>query len=495
MSKDLKDMINTVEKNTRSQAELEQTISSLKEEINKLRSTEKEKSLLIESLKSQIKDEEIEKIELPSEIGVLKDIISSQRQDLNEKQNIIEKLNDRIDKLVIDIETSGGHSVIEVDNKELFDAQIRIIQLSDENQEYRNQIKILQNQIDELRLIKTEVDESEEEEEEKAELNEELINVKRLNFNLMEENGLLRVELESFKAKFQERLDEAISQELNREKEKNLNLKSKIDSLKTRLIELNEMGTEELETANELNRILLSELETLKSQLAEINKESSEELKVANDKITVLSAELEDYESQIKYLQTQLRDSNDPIIVSTEEALEFANLREKYDNLKSEISKYKEENQVLKDKIEKLSEKEEIIPSKPFQEPLILTSIPKQIDLSLFSRMYYLFDDNNKKAVIELLIDDLKSEDSEIKRNAIKVLSHIRLNKVYNALLELIDDKDWIVRYNVIKALSKFEKKNEEFVTLLKKLTKDADVDVREIAFKILNDISEAKIL
>ena len=44
MSKELKDMINTVEKNTRSQAELEEKISSLQEEINRLKSTEKEQS-------------------------------------------------------------------------------------------------------------------------------------------------------------------------------------------------------------------------------------------------------------------------------------------------------------------------------------------------------------------------------------------------------------------------------------------------------------------
>jgi len=40
-------------------------------------------------------------------------------------------------------------------------------------------------------------------------------------------------------------------------------------------------------------------------------------------------------------------------------------------------------------------------------------------------------------------------------------------------------------------ALSKFEKKNEEFTSFLKKLTKDVDVDVRELARKVLNNISE----
>jgi len=76
--------------------------------------------------------------------------------------------------------------------------------------------------------------------------------------------------------------------------------------------------------------------------------------------------------------------------------------------------------------------------------------VPNQLQLSLFNRMYHLFDKNSKKTVINLLIQDLKSKNSEIKRNAIKILGHIRYKKVYDALFELINDKDWIVRYNVI---------------------------------------------
>ncbi|MFW9900757.1 MAG: HEAT repeat domain-containing protein [Candidatus Thorarchaeota archaeon] len=488
MSRDLKDIINTVEKKTRSQAELENIISTLKEEINRLKNTEKEQSLLIENLRSQMNGEQIEKIQLPSEIDILKDIISSQRQELNEKQNIIEKLNDRIDKLAVNVEKQEELNTIEMDNKELLDAQMQIIQLSDENQEYKNRIISLQNQIDELRSIQSEIKESDEEEDEEPEINEELVNLKRLNFHLMEENGLLRVELESLKAKFQERLDEANSLELESEKEKIFSLSTKIDSLKNKIIELNEKRTKELEFASELNERLSSEIESLKSKLAESSKVDSEDLKAANDKINTLNAELENFEAQIKYLETQLSDKNESVIISAENALEFADLREKYDSMKNEISKYQEENQKLKDKIKDLIEREALVKSEQFEE--ILKSIRNQLDLSLFSRMYYLFDDNNKKAVINLLIQDLKSEKIEIKRNAIKVLSHIRSKKVYDALFELIDDKDWIVRYNIIKALSKFEKKSEKFTSLLKKLTKDDDVDVRELAIKVLNENS-----
>ncbi|MFX0156306.1 MAG: HEAT repeat domain-containing protein [Candidatus Hodarchaeota archaeon] len=457
MSKDLKDLINTVEKKTRSQAELEKTISSLKEEINRLKYTIKEQKLLIESLKN----EKIEGIELPSEIDILKDIITSQRHELNEKQSDIEKLNNKIDKLMAMMENDGDTSQLDKDDKELLEAQMQIVQLSDENQEYRTQIKSLQNQIEELRLEKGEVEELYEEQDEEPEVNEELINLKRLNFHLMEENGLLRVELESLKAKFQERLEQVKS--------------------------------EELDNVNERNNILLSKLESLKAKLVELNETSSNELEIANDKINILTSELEDHDAQIKNLELQLKETNEALMISTEEALKFAKLRDKYDKLKIEMLKHKEENHKLNKIIEQLKEKRETIKGELLEEPKILESIPKQLQLSLFNRMFHLFDKAKKEMVINLLIQDLKSTDIEIKRNAIKILSHIRHEKVYEALSELSNDKDWIVRYNIIKALSKFKKKSEKFVSLLKNLSKDVDVDVRELAIKILNDISEAK--
>ncbi len=492
MSRDLKDLINTVEKETRSHAELEQVISSLKEKINKLKFTVKEQKFLIESLKSQMKEEQIERVELPSEIDILKDIISSQRLELNEKQSDIEKLYENIDILTANIENDGDISQLEVSNKELLEAQMQIVQLSNENQEYGSRIKFLKDQIEELQLEKSEVKELIEEKNEEPEVNEELINIKRLNFQLMEENGLLRVEVESLKTKFQESLEEAISEELEIANNRNVMLLSKCESLKTKLHENIETSSEELESARERNAILSTELESLKTKVNEYEDKGSEELKLVNDKISILTAKIAEYEAQINYLKVQLKNTHEPVIVSTDDALKFAEMREKFENIKIELSKYQKENQKLNEVLKKLKEKEMSIKNGQVYEPKILKNIPTQLQLSLFNRMYHLFDKNNKETVINLLIQDLKSKNSEIKRNAIKILGHFRYKKVYDALFELINDKDWIVRYNVIKALSKFEKKNEEFMSLLKKVTKDADVDVRELALKILNDISEA---
>ncbi len=250
-----------------------------------------------------------------------------------------------------------------------------------------------------------------------------------------------------------------------------------------------------MESTQKRNAILSTELEALKTKLNEYEDKGLGELKLANDKISILTAKIADYEAQINYLKVQLENTHEQVIVSTDDALEFAEMREKFENVKMELSKYQKENQNLNEMLKQLREKEINIKNELVYKPKILKSVPNQLQLSLFNRMYHLFDNNNKEIVINLLIQDLKSKNSEIKRNAIKILGHIRYKKVYDALFELINDKDWIVRYNVIKALSKFEKKNEEFTSFLKKLTKDVDVDVRELAIKVLNDISEVKLL
>ena len=454
MSKDLKDLINTVEKESQSQAELEKTIHSLKEEINRLEFTVKEQKILIENLKSQMKDEQIEKSELPSEIDVLKDMVTSQRQELNQKDDEIDKLHEKIDELA---STQGIEEVVSFgldDNQELLNAQNLIVQLTDEIDQYRNQIGPLQTQIEEMQSKQGNVEDLIEDAIEN-ETNEELINIKRLNFQLMEVNGLLRVEIESLKAKLQERIEE--------------------------------IGSEELESANEKIAILSSELESLKAKLKELIAINAEELELANGTIEMLTSELGAYEAQVKFLQEQLGESSKPTIITTEDALQFTEMREELDDVKSKLMKSQKDNQALNEMVSELKQK---LSSKEIEKIEIGQNLPKRLNLSLFYRMYNLLDENKKLKIIDSLIQDLQSNNSETKRNAIRILSVIKNNKVYDTFLEMLDDKDWLVRYSIIKALSKFEKKSDKLKPILKKLTRDIDVDVRELALRILDDLS-----
>ncbi|MFX0002671.1 MAG: HEAT repeat domain-containing protein [Candidatus Hermodarchaeota archaeon] len=426
MSKDLKNLINSVEEEAKSKAELEQTIHSLKEEIKRLEFTINEQNLLIETLKSQIKDEELEQVKLPSEIKVLKDIIVSQRKELEEKDDLIDQLNDKIVQVGTGIESGGDFNLKEELSEKIVNAENLIVQLTDENEQFKSQINQLQQKIEEFQSNE-ENHEIPLDNELYMRQNEELTNFKKLNFQLMQENGLLRVEIESLKAKLEKSIEEA----------------------------------------------------------------SSEELEKAYDKINALTTELEDYKTQKIYLQDQLNNLNEPVTISTEDALEYAKLREEFDNLKSELVRYQEENKKFKEIISELEKKIEDLESIKIEGISIPQRIPKKIKHTLFNRMYRLLDENNKNKVIDFLIQDLKSKNSETKSNAIKILSQIKNDKIYNAFFEIIDDQDWLVRYNLLKAINQYEDKSDQFKTLLKKLSKDVDVDVRELAVKILSNISE----
>ncbi|MFX1387568.1 MAG: HEAT repeat domain-containing protein [Promethearchaeota archaeon] len=454
MSKELKDLIDSVEKETQSHAELEKTLESIKEEKNRLEFVVQEQATLIENFKSLMKDEDIEQAKLPSEIDVLKDIISSQREELENKQNIINGFDNKIFEISSELESNEDFDVGEKLNEEFINAQKLIIQLTEENEQYKDQIERLHNQLSEIQSEGSE-DEDWLYENTQTKENEELINFKKLNFQLMEENGLLRVEIESLKSKFQEKLDE--------------------------------LKSEEMESVNEKNANLLSELESLKERFQEHIETSSEELEVANGTIAMLTSELAGYEAQVRSLQEQLEESSESAVMTTEEVLQFNEMKEELDDVKSKLLESQKDNQALNEELSELKQK---LSGKETEKIEIGQNLPKRLHISLFYRMYGLLDENKKLEVINSLIQDLQSDNSETKRNAIRILSVIKNDKVYDAFIQMLDDVDWLVRYSIIKALSKFEKKSEELKPILKNLSKDLDVDVRELAIRILDDLS-----
>ena len=128
--------------------------------------------------------------------------------------------------------------------------------------------------------------------------------------------------------------------------------------------------------------------------------------------------------------------------------------------------------------------------SEEIMNPPGVYTIPTQIPLSLFNRIYNLLNEQQRKTVQSILIQDLNSEYVDVKRNAIKILSQIRGTRIYDAFIEMINDKDWLTRLYIVKALSKFETKRDNLIDLMKELSSDVDVDVRELAVKVLYDIT-----
>jgi len=399
MTKDIKNLIDTVEEENKARAEFEQIIDDLKEEINRINFTIKEQKILIEDQKSKLLEFQ-EKT--PENVKELKDTIATQKQDLVKRYKDINSLNQQIQELTTQLENYKKLNSQTEANEELINTKKLIIQITEENEQNRVQIESLKEQL-ENRQNYDQIPE-----------NQELIDAKKLNFQLMEENGLLRVQIESLKAQIQEAIEKA----------------------------------------------------------------QSEKLDLANKEIETLISEIEEYKAKINYLQAKEK--------------EIADSTKEIEEIKAELLKSQNQNEKLKQSLSELKEKKTlIIPNQSYHQLKVPPNLPKSYQISLFMKMYQLLDETNKDNVIEFLIKNLSSQNNEIKRNVIEILSEIKDKRVYDAFLKLIHDKDWLIRYNSIKAICKFEEKGEELKNLLKKLSKDTDVDVRELAEKTLKEFSQ----
>jgi len=410
MSKDFKDLINTVEKDTKTHAELEATINSLNEEINRLKVIINEQNVLISD---QTGSSTLSTV--PGEIDILKDLINSQRQELIKKDESNEKLHDQIDGLTIKLEKSKDGTFSEQDNEDLIAAQELILAFTEENEELKNLVEELKNQTN---SIIPETSEFNATNQELLEENEAMVNIKRLNFQLMEENGLLRMEVESLKTKLKEKIEEL----------------------------------------------------------------DSEELQLAYQKIEALTSELGEYEAQVRYLQQKLGAD-----VVTPVSLTYTT--DEFNKLKEELTRYQNENEKLNNNLLELDQGNRSQQNETDSQAVVF-NFPRKFQISLFKKMYLLLNDTDKKEIIDTLIKDLNNSNNDVKRAVLKILCEMRDEKVYEVFFNLLHDEDWVIRYKGIKALTNFGFDNKDFKTLLKKLTKDMDVDVRELAMKVLAEMS-----
>ena len=463
--------------------DLKNEISSLEEEIAGLKFTVNEQKLLIEDLRTQLKEDAEDQDELPSEIQILKEMYTSQRREVIQRDNQIDELNNQIDNLEAFKRNIGTQSGEELNNEERISTQRLIVQLTDENEEYKEKLNILQTQLEKRPSIEStgawEFDEENEE-------NIDFLNLKQLNIQLMEVNGLLRVEVESLKSQLGVEIEEENSGELELANNKIEILVSELQDYEAQVKYLQEK-LEQNESRHEEDIVDLTQLkdELLKTQLrVGIEEENSGELELAHNKIEILKSELQDYESQVKHLHEKLEQNESGLPYAEEDINDLT-------QLKHELLEYQKQNLVLNDMAPEFKDiKPELEESgKHIQDPDVYT-IPQKIPLSLFYRIYNLLNERQKKFVRSILLEDLNSDYREVKRDAIKILTQIKDVEIYEAFTEMIHDKDWIVRLYIIKALSKFENKHEDLIDLMKELSKDADVDVRELAVKVLYNIT-----
>ncbi|MHA2182633.1 MAG: HEAT repeat domain-containing protein, partial [Promethearchaeota archaeon] len=162
---------------------------------------------------------------------------------------------------------------------------------------------------------------------------------------------------------------------------------------------------------------------------------------------------------------------------------------DEFNKIKEDLAKYQNENQRLNNVLLKLDQNN----GKQLGDTnynSVIFNFPKQFQTTLFKRMYNLLDETGKKNIIDMLIQDLKHRNNDVKRVVLKILCEMREEKVYDAFLGLLQDEDWVIRYNGIKALTNFGFESKTFKDLLKKLTTDMDIDVRELAVKVLESMA-----
>jgi chromosome segregation ATPase len=486
MSKDLKDLIDSVDSANQAHMDLETMIRNLKEEVQRLTFTVDEQRTIILNQKSKLSSIQVDNI--PEDISLLKDLVTQQRQDIIKKDKDIEILQQTISEITLELENVQK---FEGENKELIYANKEIVQLTEENENFRLKVEELNNILTNL------PNESDVHIEFPSEENRDLLDAKKLIIKLTEENGINRVQIESSKQEIES---------LNRQNQENLTLKNqflneltgvnkiidqltfdndqyheKVNYLQQKLeetVKLQEESPEEVGDNNkieELNKILF-ELEIENNDfknLANTNFSIIENLKQRNfDTEKKLGGEINFVNQKISDLQEKVSEKD--------EELNIINLKlQKFENANIRLSDLIVDLKIKQDHKSEISEFESSIKSFSYE------GLPP----NLFFRMYKLLGENDKATIVNQLIEDLSNEIRDVRTYAIKVLSVIKGNRVFEVLKKLVNDNDWIVKLYLIKAFRNFSE--TESIPLLKELQQDKDIDVREAATKALSEFKQ----
>ncbi|MHA1438211.1 MAG: HEAT repeat domain-containing protein [Promethearchaeota archaeon] len=485
----------------------EQTIKSLRAEIDDLQS-------LIVYLKQKLEKKGEKQSDYKDSINISDEVEKESQYfegDSDEKRTInslIEKnksLSEEIKKLQENLKLSENSSLddnlIKKYKEDLNLANKKIDNLMVEIEDYQAQVLTLQQKLDssEKSGEKTLINEVSSKEERK----EEIIN------ELLEENESYRLEIENLKNELRQielnasiKGDDSVDIEienlqaqiayLRQELEKNKKeskepviLIEDSDNFKEDIAILEEdylKTKKKLNTANLTIDNLINDIESYRKEISEQN----EEIRKKNSKISVLQSRIESLKNQI--IELKEKETEKPIIEGSISKIidNNVNLEKDYGNTETRelIKNLQNENQELLLKLKELESSKSSTPIKYFFNLDYGSYIPRSYQNYLILKIYDFLGEYNKETVLELLIKSLESNNLDIKRFAIDILSEIQGTKALNALLNMKNDKDWIIRLSLIRALIKFD--STEIVKTLEDLTKDIDVDVREYALKAL---------
>ncbi len=482
MSKDLKDLIDSVDSTNKKHSDLEARITYLMEEVQRLNFTVSEQKKIIQKQKSKLSENNI-----PEDITVLKDLVTEQRQDIIKKDKDIEILQQTIADISTELENLQK---FEGENEELIYANKEIVQLTEENQVYLNKVEDLSNALKELQNGKDETT------IETGEESPELIDAKKLIIKLTEENGInivqiesSRQEIEELKRKEQESeaLNIQYSQELNEANKiidqlifDNDQYHEKVNYLQQKLEETVKLQEEQFKEVEES-----TDFEEINQKLFDLEVENNDLKNIINTNIAIIENLKQKNQDRENKLEEKAKIEDQKLDDLRQKALEKD---EELNNLNLKLQKIETANIQLSDLIVELKVLEDNI-----EDRIELVSIPKQTVFenyppTLFFKMYKMLSNDNKTLIVDQLIANLKSSNRDSKTYAIKVLSAINGPKIFDELKGLIKDDDWIVKLYLIKALGNFD--YSETAELLKILQEDGDPDVREAAIETLSKLN-----
>ena len=489
MSKELKDFIDSVDSANKAQSDLEITIRGLKEDVQRLNFTIDEQIRIIEDQKSKLSN--IQNDNMPEDISVLKELITQQRQDIIKKDKDVEILQHTIAEITVELEKVQK---FEEENEELIYANKEIVQLTEENENFRIEVEELNNALTNLQKELGSNDYKEAPSEESS----DLLDAKKLIIKFTEENGIHRVQIETLKQeieiqKKQNQENEALKNQFSHELIEtnkildqltydNDQYHEKINYMQQKLeetIKLQENLPKDDKDSNEvenLDKILievedennylknlvktnLSTIENLKQRNIEMEKELGAEINLGNQKISDLQNKILERDEELNKVTLTLQ---------------------KIENANKQLSDLIVELKVQED------QKGESIEIESSSKKIVYEDLPP----NLFFKMYRLLKEDDKTTVVNQLIDDLNNEIRDVRTYAIKVLSVIKGNRVFEVLKDIINDDDWIVKLYLIKAFRNFNK--ADTIPLLKSLLEDKDIDVREAAINMLSEIKQS---
>ena len=484
MSKDLKDLIDSVDLANQSQIDLETMNRELKEEIQRLNFTIDEQRRIIEDQKSKLAN--FPNGNIPEDVSVLKELVTQQRQDIIKKDKDVEILQHTISEITVELENVQKY---EGENEELIYANKEIVQLTEENENFR--LKVEELNITLANLQKESVNYKEVSDEGGS----DLLDAKKLIIQLTEENGISRVQI----ANFQQELEN-----LNQQNQENEALKNQLshdlietnkildqltydnDQYHAKVNYIQQKLDETVKLQEELPKVDgdNNELEKLNKILFELEIENNDLNNVVNTNISIIenlkqrNIDMEKKLGEEINFRTQKIDDLREKVIEKDEMLNKLTLKsQKFENANKQLSDLIVDLKVQQDDNGKGIEFESTPKS----------GVYEYLPPNLFFKMYRFLSEDDKFTIVNQLIDDLDSHIRDLRTYAIKILSVIKGDRIFEVLKNIINDDDWIVKLYLIKAFRNFKK--DDIIPLLKKMLEDKDTDVREAALNMLSDL------